>query len=744
MRTKTFFEFLASAALVLVGCNQKEGMEPTEEPAVVTFSVASQVISEHGVDIFVQHDGDQMDSWCGFLTDDLSTDVDALVNSHAAGATEADLHYGNTQTVRLEDLESEKDYRYIAYGLKDKAVYGVPGSVSFTTAEDFNVVVFNVSTLSVTQHEAEFSVSHNGKDSWSWFAFATEDLTSDLFSLCSAQVGKIGAFNYGNAVKTSLADLAADTEYRYIVFGVKENGVIYGTPASVNITTLEDWDGVKFNIVSTRIDKTSAEFEVSHNGRDDYNWFDFVTDDLSTSVADLVAAKIGDVTADDISSGKKATTTVKRLSQGKTYRYIVAGYKEGATYGIPGDFEFTTQEFIATPYEKWLGKWESVGSDGTKMEFTITKKVTDVSYYISGFSSLIDPVEAEFDAATGDLLLKYFQSSKTLNLSSGVFTLYIAGLADTDYNNQQLVAKGDANGVIAAVKLTSNTTAVAPNYEYDYTYSDAGLVHHWVSWIGMFGQNNATGGWTYFNDIDYIYFPAEWTKTDSDDDSMEMYEEWLGQWTTTRQNRVWNATTETWDFDGEPITDTWTITEKEKGVSYFITGVNGRTYPVEALLNPANGSFTIKAQQNIGKIKFSSRDHDCDVHLYGMILHSDGKNYRITPGDDPYTICTVEYVSSKQANIVPAIVSTTSLGTNPLSGMRIFATDPEDGSVLTISNNFWTNLPNTLKRVSGSNAPLGAPGMKQQQNASVVSRPVASSVSYADGYEVAPLFTVAR
>ena len=750
MRTKTFFGFLASAALVLAGCNQKEEMEPTYDPGVVTFSVASQVISDHGIDVFVQHDGDKMDGWCGFLTEDLTTDINVLINTHAAGVTAADMHYGKTQTVRFTDLEAEKDYRYIAYGLKDnKTLYGIPGYAAFTTAEDFNIVVFSVETVSVTGHEAEFNVSHTGKETYSWYAFVTEDLTSDISALCSAQAGKIDFFNYGTPVKTSLSDLAADTEYRYIVFGVKEGGVMYGTPASVTFATPEDWDGIKFNIVGTRIDKTSATFEVSHNGREDYNWFDFITDDLSSSVADLVSAKLGEISAADVKSGKKAETSVKGLMQNTTYRYVVAGYKDGETYGVPGNFEFTTQEYVATPYEKWLGKWESVGSDGTKMTFTITKKVTDQSYYISGFSDLIDPVEADFDVNTGELLLKFFQSTKTLNLSSGVFTLYIAGLADTDYDGATLVAKGDANGVIAAVQLTSNTTAVAPNYEYDYSYSDAGLVHHWVSWIGMFGQNNSTGGWTYFSDLDYIYFPANWTKTEDgagedDEELLKEYTKWLGDWTTTRQNRVWNATTETWDFDGEQLTDTWKIAEKEKGVSYFITGVNGRTYPVEAFLNPSDGSFTIKAQQNIGKIKFSSRDHDCDVHLYGIILHTDGKNYRITPGDDPYTICTVKAASATQANIVPNTVSTTSLGSNPLTGMRIFATDPEDGSVLTISNNYWTNLPNTLKKVSGSGAPKRELNCVETVSLSPVSSVAVPVVSYADGYGVAPLFTVTR
>ena len=754
MRTNKFLGFLASAALILAGCDPREIVEPAVEPVIVTFTVASQAVSEHGVDISVHHNGEEMDSWSGFLTEDVSGDIDALIRSHAAGVAKGDLHYGNSQTIRIDNLDAEKDYRYIAYGLTaDKTVYGIPGSVAFTTAEDFNAVEFKVETVSVNGHEAEFNVSHNGKDTYPWYAFVTEDLTSDVAALCAAQAGKTDVFNYGAAVKTSVVNLASDSEYRYIVFGVKKGGVMYGTPASVTFTTPEDWDGIQFSISSTRIDKTSATFEVSHNGREDYAWFDFVTEDLSTSVADLVAAKIGEIGADDLKTGKKAETTVKGLSQGLSYRYVVAGFKaEGETYGIPGALEFTTQEYIATPYEKWLGKWESVGSDGTKMEFTITKKTTDQSYYISGFSSLIDPVEADFDAATGDLLLKFFQSSKTLNLSSGTFTLYIAGLADTDYEGRTLVAKGDENGVIATVKLTGAKTAVAPNYEYDYTYSDAGTVHHTVAWIGMFGYNSSTNGWTYFSDIDYIYFPADWTKTedgagDGDDDNPNQgdYGKWLGQWTTIRQNRVWNATTEEWDFDDDTrVTDTWVITEKEKGISYDITGINGRTYPVEAIFDATNGSFSIKAQEYIGQIKFSSRDHNCDVHLYGNVLHSDGKNYRITPGDNPYTICTVTAASDTQANIVPGTVSTNTLGSNvPISGMRIYATDPEDGSVLTISNNYWTNLPNKLTKASGNGAPRRWSADRNVSVTTTSSAP-AAVVTYADAYEVAPMFAVAR
>ena len=357
---------------------------------------------------------------------------------------------------------------------------------------------------------------------------------------------------------------------------------------------------------------------------------------------------------------------------------------------------------VEPAYENWLGKWESVGSDGTKMVFTITKKVAGESYYVSGFSDLIGPVEAGYDPKSGNLLLKFYQSSKTLNLSSGVFVLYISGLADTDYEGRTLVAKGDEDGVIASVKLTSEKTAVAPNYEYDYTYSDAGTVHHTVAWIGLFGNNLSTGGWTYFSDIDYLYFPANWTKTEDGiggGDEDPGYAKWLGQWNASRQTRTYNPATQEWDYTGAVTTDTWTISEKVKGVSYEITGLSGRNVKVEATYNP-DGSFSIpNGQTEIGSVTFQGDDYACSVSLQGAYLKPDGTSTRINGAFD---ICTATFTSDTEADLISSTINVSSLGGNlQLSALRLYATDPTDGKVYTFDSYNMTNLPNKLTKVGG-------------------------------------------
>lgn len=556
MRVTRLIAFLvtALATITLASCNHKDEMEPTYDPGDVVFTVSSQAISDHDIQVVVRHNGGKMDGWVGFVTDDMTTPVYDLIRSQAVPVTRPDFHYGTSQTVILSGLDAEKDYRYIAYGMKDdKTIYGIPGVAAFTTNEDFNAIVFSIELIEARGHEADFHVTHTGKDENPWYGFPTTDLETDINDLIAAKASSVDIFNRGADVKISALELDSDTPYRYIVFGVKEDGVVYGTPAEVEFNTAEDLEGIQFTVQAKNLTASTVDLTVSHDGRDDYQWFGFLTEDVEASVARLVSEKVETITEADLKTGKDVTFTLEDLETDTPYKYIVAGYKDGAAYGKPGVAEFTPTEEVdtRTPYEKWLGKWTATGSNDDVMNFEITQKVVDESFYIVGFDGNTK-LEAGFDAESGDLLL-LFQGAG----SSSSWQFYLAGVGTNDR-----VAYGDnEKGILGIVSLTGEGTAKGVGNEYDYTYNDGSTAHYIVSWIGIFGygqRSDGSTGWVNFTDVTYHYFPSDWVKTEDgegegDEEGGEGdYDAFIGSWT-----------------DG---TDTYTITQATANSTYKVTG----------------------------------------------------------------------------------------------------------------------------------------------------------------------------
>lgn len=91
--------------------------------------------------------------------------------------------------------------------------------------------------------------------------------------------------------------------------------------------------------------------------------------------------------------------------------------------------------------------------------------------------------------------------------------------------------------------------------------------------------------------IDDDYRPTgEYCRLDHSFESLtEAYSAWIGKWSLS---------------DGTN-TDTWTVTRKQANHSYTVTGVCGRSFPLEALLNE-DGSLLFQMQKNVTTVTTSS------------------------------------------------------------------------------------------------------------------------------------------
>lgn len=340
------------AMVFVASCSgtQEEDSPVSIENKIVKFTISPQTVSKDQADIVVSHNGSASDTWYGFVTEDLTTRPSVLIISQREKVSPSTLHIGAKQTVRIKGLNPEKDYRYIVFGVTtDARLYGEAASFIFTTDEDFDIVEFEASVESVEAHEVTLAVSHNGKSKYTWNAFITEDLTTEASALMGEYVSDyarkhpdapVPALGYGLSGKQIFTGLERTTDYRVIVYGQKENGAVYGTPAEVMFTTTEDYEKIKFNVESTHVGMTDASVKVSYTSKETLSWYGFLSDDMTAKTADLIAAKTAGVTNWETDAEKEITLT--GLLDEHDYRYIVTGLRADGTYGVPGELRFKT------------------------------------------------------------------------------------------------------------------------------------------------------------------------------------------------------------------------------------------------------------------------------------------------------------------------------------------------------------------------------------------------------------------
>lgn len=161
------------------------------------------------------------------------------------------------------------------------------------------------------------------------------------------------------------------------------------------------------------------------------------------------------------------------------------------------------------------------------------------------------------------------------------------------------------------------------------------------------------------------------------------YEAWLGEWKVTRGSE----------------TDTWTITQKTKGQTYNVTGIEGiSAFTVEAVYDSANDSFSIPVQE--GLTNYSSSYGTASIGIYGQIPYQ-GEEYFITGS---YDIFTAKGASTGTAKMVPTTLEVEGIGECTLVNF-LYLGELLDGSYAGQYLSFSevpTELPNTMVKVGGS------------------------------------------
>lgn len=344
---------LASFALACVKEQPKE--ETPEAPVKFTVQLNTPADADYA-EVVVRHDGQKDATWFGFVTKDVNSPVEDLIQAQLPNVNANSLHVGNVQTVALRNLEEFVNYRYVAFGVNsDGERYGEPGNLAFNTSPVFDVT-FQAEAGEIGSHEASFSVSHDGIDVLTYMAFVTDDVKSDLKAVAAENyaslVGDNGKLNEGVELLSGTSgtatfdDLTHETDYRFVIYGIYDNNgtvIAYGTPAEVKFTTPIDLSIVPFSATISGITTESAKASVTYEAKaEDLTWYGFVSEDLTSPAATLVAAAVSGLSAEDLQTGKNKAIDLKDLTIETDYRFIATGVKDGKAFGVPADVKFST------------------------------------------------------------------------------------------------------------------------------------------------------------------------------------------------------------------------------------------------------------------------------------------------------------------------------------------------------------------------------------------------------------------
>ena len=335
--------------------------------------------------------------------------VENLIQAQLANVNSRTLHVGNVQTVALRNLEEFVNYRYVAFGVNsDGERYGEPGNLAFNTSPVFDVT-FQAEAGEIGSHEASFSVSHDGIDVLTYMAFVTDDKEKAVKTLASEHFATlVDSENNlkegvellkGTSGTVSFDELIHETDYRFIIYGIYDNSgkiISYGTPAEVKFTTPIDLSIVPFSAAISNITTESATATVTYDAKaDDLTWYGFVTEDLTSPAATLIASAINGVTEDEYQTGKNKAVDLNGLTIETDYRFIATGVKDGKAFGVPADVKFST---LSEAYVNC--QFTVVASDITPFgaTLTITHNGNEDFTYVGFFTE-------DFDTAVADLEL---------------------------------------------------------------------------------------------------------------------------------------------------------------------------------------------------------------------------------------------------------------------------------------------------------------------------------------------------
>ncbi|MBR4299050.1 MAG: hypothetical protein IKT59_04985 [Bacteroidales bacterium] len=276
-----------AALAVLLGCPQvtPDGPELNQSLAF-TLKVIS--VTGESARISVSHNGTDTDTWYGFASSDVNTNVATLISEKiselSAGGKITGLRKQSGVTINAGELEPETDYVYIVFGLtEDGTFYGNPASIEFKTGQDASKVTeVNTWTIqyqgrttdeSTGQVAENFSIQMAGKDRFYFTTVKKTVLEANEMTLEDyikyeitytipnyLKYYKVTEFTFNESLVLSNSRMESG-DYYGIAIGMKTDGTSTNTYSAAEFTIAEETAKADYTQWLGTWKVTSAEYE---------------------------------------------------------------------------------------------------------------------------------------------------------------------------------------------------------------------------------------------------------------------------------------------------------------------------------------------------------------------------------------------------------------------------------------------------------------------------------------------------
>ena len=487
-------------------------------------------------------------------------------------------------------------------------------------------IEFKVEVSNQTEEGATFTITNNGKDRNTWYAFAYDDVNTTPEAAINRKVKELSESDKGissflerGSKRIRVADgMNPSTKYVFVVFGLTSEGTVYGKPGHCEFKT--EHTPLTFKLEVNSETSSSVEIAVSPSTNTTDKWYCFVTDDMLADAAEIVAKEVSTLSDYEavLKNGKKRVS-FESLKPSVKLRAIATGLDEdGKTFGTPAVLEFRlTPDAVLN--ENWNVTYDGLTKpEGADKEY---RKIT--------------------------------------NTSSDGERFFIDIISDT---NLEALYDNDINAYVKAA-VTNLTTRYPTNWNR-YVLTQTGSMYYTLRTrrnyfafaIGIDKAGYFTGK----------FAVSEKFRIDGKDWS-NVYDKWIGKW-------------EVADNVGKGYNITISEDVRED-YSYNIVGWNGVTdAPIHGVIDDETGNLILKAW-NYGKYNLPTADGT--VPVTRMLVGLAGNRYYGLSSDnsDSYDICYCELGSSGTSGKMKGLSITTSNGTSTFSQMFYIGVG-EDGSTI--------------------------------------------------------------
>lgn len=329
-------------------------------------------------------------------------------------------------------------------------------------------LAFTLEVTEVESDKAKIKVEHNGERDDTWYGFATTESNIDeavLDKIDELLEGKetIIGLQKSTQKTVTIRDLEPKTDYTYIVFGLTEDGTIYGIPETVEFTTQDEVKEVTFepNPAWTveytgkgTINETEYEHTVTVTSTDantyfitgiSKSWIDaYSIKEIAESELEYLMAFI-----DYYNEAYSTNITIANMlfkGNGMDALDLIPGDWYAMAIGVDSNGNLTghyaISEVINIPeepateaYLSWIGDFTWTGANGVSFNVTFKKGINNLYYYMSGWEGaategLDIQVEWMPDYERWIIYTQYFG---TFEFEGGIYgDIYVLG-ADSEY-----------------------------------------------------------------------------------------------------------------------------------------------------------------------------------------------------------------------------------------------------------------------------------------------------------------------